>query len=82
MAEINADFIGSLHFNEVNIVPLNKCNPSVAFEAAREGKLLFEEKKGIFDNFKINALNRKEDYKIFEELKEDYIDNYIKEGVK
>lgn len=68
-----------LKTDAVDIIILNFAHPLVQYEVATTGRLLYERKAGSFDRFRWQAIQKWNDNKKFNDLKLDYIKDYIME---
>lgn len=66
-----------LNYKNIDIVILNHANPLLKFNIARNGKLIYEKQKGLFNKFKVRAMKENNDAKKFYQLDKKYIENYI-----
>jgi len=83
-AQIDSEqYLGLLHdFNEIfgdqfDPVILNGAEPLITYQVAIHGKPLFEQKKGAFASFQVQAISRYMDSKKFRELEKIYIKRAI-----
>lgn len=76
------DDIFNLNSDHIDVIELNKCSPHIADAVARHGKLIYEQKQGLFDNFNQKFLltdGQKKDMR--QELKQEIDDFLHKWGV-
>lgn len=60
-------------------VILNGAEPLITYQVAIHGKPLFEERKGVFASFQVQAVSRYQDSRKFRELEKIYIKRAIAE---
>ncbi|MDI6732065.1 MAG: nucleotidyltransferase domain-containing protein [Candidatus Margulisbacteria bacterium] len=71
------DFVG-IFGDKLDLVLLNEAPPLLKYQIAVYGKVLYEEKEGLFDSFKILSSRFYADTKKFRDLNSVYIDNFLK----
>lgn len=49
--------------DKIDVVEINTCSPTIAHYIARDGKLLYEQSTGLFEEFKRKALMSEEELK-------------------
>jgi predicted nucleotidyltransferase len=88
-AKVNADDylnilrdFGDLFGEEFDPVFLNGAEPLISYQVAVHGKPLFEEKRGVFAEFQVQAQARYRDSKKFRDLEKMYIKRAISEAGK
>ena len=62
---------------EIDLILLNQADPLLKFQVAREGKLVYETETGLFNSFKVQAMNEHQDAQKFYQLDKKFIDNYL-----
>jgi len=69
--------LGEIFGDRFHPVFLNGAEPLISFQVAMHGKPLFEEKEGIFQHFRIQAIARYMDSKKFRILEKSYLKRAI-----
>ncbi len=67
-------------YKDIDLVLLNHADPLLKFNIAREGKLIYEETKGLFNIFKVRAMSEHNDAKKFYQLEKEFVKQYIERG--
>ena len=65
--------------DRVDVVDLNNCSQLVAHFVARDGKLIYEEEKGLFQQFKQEALMSEDELKAMQINLRHEIDSFLSE---
>jgi len=76
---IMKDF-GSIFGDKFDLVFLNGAEPMISYRVALLGKPLYENKKGLFASFRIQAIARYMDSKKFRAMERLYIKHAIEKG--
>ena len=63
--------------DRVDVIDLNNCSQLVAHFVARDGKLIYEEEKGLFQEFKQQALMSGEELEAFQNNLRHEVDNFL-----
>lgn len=63
---------------EIDIVLLNYADPLIKFTIAREGRAIYEEEEGLFNEIKVRSVGEHNDARKFYLLDKMYIQQYIK----
>jgi predicted nucleotidyltransferase len=61
----------------VDLVLLNHADPLIKFKIASEGKLLYQNEKGLFEKFQVRAAAEHNDVRKFYQLDQKFIDNFL-----
>lgn len=61
----------------VDLVVLNHADPLIKFKIASEGKLLYQNEKGLFEKFQVRAAAEHNDARKFYQLDQKFIDNFL-----
>lgn len=62
----------------IDLILLNHAEPLIKYSIARAGRLIYEEKQGLFNAFRVRAVSEHNDAQKFYELDKEYINNYLK----
>jgi predicted nucleotidyltransferase len=73
--------LGGVFGDNYDPVFLNGAEPMISYRVALLGQPLYEEKKGLFANFRIQSIARYMDSKKFRTLEKLYIKRAIEKGV-
>lgn len=68
-----------LNDDQIDVVDLKGCSDSLAHSIARDGKVLYEQATGEFDQFRQNSLMSKEQLRVFEQKQRDKIHEALKD---
>jgi len=63
---------------EIDLILLNHADPLLKFDIAAEGKIIYEKETGIYNEFKVRAMNEHNDAKKFYKLDKKYINDFLK----
>jgi|SRR6056297_251984 len=63
---------------EIDLILLNHADPLLKFNIAAEGKIIYEKETGIYNKFKVRAMNEHNDAKKFYKLDKKYINDFLK----
>ena len=61
----------------VDLVLLNHADPLIKFKIASEGKLLYQNEKGLFEKFQVRAAAEHNDARKFYQLDKKFIDDFL-----
>lgn len=61
----------------VDLILLNHADPLIKFKIASEGKLLFQNEKGLFEKFQVRAAAEHNDARKFYQLDKKFIDIFL-----
>lgn len=61
----------------VDLVLLNHADPLIKFKIASEGKLLYQNEKGLFEKFQVRAAAEHNDARKFYQLDQKFIENFL-----
>ncbi|KXS50356.1 MAG: DNA polymerase beta domain-containing protein [Halanaerobium sp. 4-GBenrich] len=61
----------------VDLVLLNHADPLIKFKVALEGKLLYQNEKGLFEKFQVRAAAEHNDAQKFYQLDQNFIENFL-----
>jgi len=64
----------------VDLVLLNHADPLIKFKIASEGKLLYQNKKGLFEKFQVRAASEHNDARKFYQLDQKFIDDFLEKS--
>jgi len=70
--------INLLHANNIDLVDLSRASPLLKFSAAKNGKVLYEKRPGIFNEFYSLAFRMYVDTKKLRDARKTYIKNSLK----
>jgi predicted nucleotidyltransferase len=71
---------GGLFGDKFDPAFLNNAEPMICYHVALSGRPLYEQKKGDFLNFKVQAIGRYQDTKKFRDLEKQYIKRAVGRG--
>lgn len=69
--------LAKIFHRDIDLILLNKANSLLKFNIAREGKLIYEKKEGMYKIFQVRAMSEHNDARKFYELDRQYINNYL-----
>jgi len=72
------DLVYALRRADLDVIILNQANPSLCYQAARDGRPLYEREPGTFDRFRFRAWKRFIDTARFRRLQGPFIEAFLR----